>query len=101
MAVQSSNDFLQMQREAEKRVMEMQRRAKSRVEPKESTVPAQPVPSAPRQPKPAAKHSFLDMLNIKSFFESKDTSLVLMVLALLNAEETDPLLMLALLYVIL
>ncbi len=101
MAGQTSAEFMQMQREAEKRVLEMQRRAKSHVESKEPMASSQQ--SQPLQPKtlPATKHSFLDMLNIKSFFESKDTSLVLMVLALLNSQETDPLLMLALLYVIL
>ncbi len=97
----SSNDFMQMQREAEKRVMEMQRRAKIHTESKEPKAPPIAVPSAPVISKPAKNHSFLDMLNLKTFFENKDTSLVLMVLALLNAEETDPLLMLALLYVIL
>ncbi len=101
MAGQNSSDFIQMQREAEKRVMEMQRRAKSRVEPKEPTGSVQPTQSIHSSPPPAVKHSFLDMLNIKTLFEGKDTSLVLMVLALLNGQETDPLLMLALLYVML
>ncbi len=101
MAGQSTADFMQMQREAEKRVMEMQRRAKSRVEAKEPTVSVQPTQSVQGNSSPTVKHSFLDMLNIKSFFESKDTSLVLMVLALLNSQETDPVLMLALLYVML
>ena len=98
MAGQNNSDFMRMQREAEQRVMEMQRRAKSRVEGKDQPPAAQPLSTPVTVPK---RHSFLDMLNIKSFFESKDTSLVLMVLALLNSEETDPLLMLALLYVIL
>ncbi|MBR3844841.1 MAG: hypothetical protein IKM39_04970 [Clostridia bacterium] len=101
MAAQNPSDFMQMQKEAEKRVMEMQRRAKSRIEPREPVISEKPIQPVHNHPKPVVKHSFLDMLNIKSFFESKDTSLVLMVLALLNAEETDPLLMLALLYVIL
>lgn len=101
MANSNANDFMQMQKEAEKRVMEMQRRAKSHTESKEPKAPPIAVPSAPVFQKPAQTHSFLDMLNVKTFFENKDTSLVLMVLALLNAEETDPLLMLALLYVIL
>lgn len=100
MAGVNTNEFMRMQQEAEKRVMEMQRRAKTHLEPQEKSVqsikPEKPVIEAsPRS------HSFLDMLNIRTFFEGKDTSLVLMVLALLNSEETDPLLMLALLYVIL
>ncbi|MBR6548442.1 MAG: hypothetical protein IKT68_02765 [Clostridia bacterium] len=92
-----SNDFYNMQREAERRVMEMQRRAKQRVESDhEPSSPDMP-PSA--QP-PTKKQGFLEMLNLKSLFEGKDTSLVLMVLALLNNHDTDPLLLLALLYVI-
>lgn len=81
--------------------MEMQRRAKSTVEghPASARESMAPAPKNPPE-KPAAKHSFLEMLNLKSFLEGKDTSLVLMVLALLNAEESDPLLMLALLYII-
>ncbi len=101
MAGQSGADFVQMQREAEKRVMEMQRRAKSRVETKEPAVTVSPPQSVHSSSPPAVKHSFLDMLNLKTFFEGKDTSLVLMVLALLNSQDTDPLLMLALLYVML
>ena len=102
MAGQNPSEFLQMQREAEKRVMEMQRRAKSHVETKEPMGSVQSPQSVPLNPSPEKKHSFLDVLNIKSLFESKDTSLVLMVLALLNSgENSDPLLMLALLYVML
>ncbi len=101
MAGLNSSDFMQMQRDAEKRVMEMQRRAKSHVESPKPSEAVQPSQSIQEPSSPVVKHSFLDMLNIKSFFESKDTSLVLMVLALLNSQESDPLLMLALLYVIL
>lgn len=102
MAGQTTADFMQMQREAEKRVLEMQRRAKSRLESKEPIATNQTAQSDPEPSVPTKKHSFLDLLNIKSFFESKDTSLVLMVLALLNSQEnTDPILMLALLYVML
>ncbi len=100
MAGQPSNDFLQMQRDAEKRVMEMQRRAKSRVEPQEPVAQPQSNQTVPAKPV-GKKHSFLDALNLKTFFENKDTSLVLMVLALLNSQETDPILMLALLYIML
>jgi len=92
----NSNDFLNMQREAERRVMEMQKRAKNTVE---SNTPTS-ISKQPPLPSPAPKHGFLEMLNLKSLFEGKDTSLVLMVLALMNSEDTDPLLLLALLYVI-
>ena len=78
-------EFSAMQKEAEKRVMEMQKKAKTALTP----------------PEPPQKRNFLEMLNLRSFFEGKDTSLVLMVLALLNSEDTDPVLLLALLYVIL
>ena len=102
MAGQTTADFMQMQREAEKRVLEMQRRAKSRLESKEPIATNQTAQSDQYPSVPTKKHSFLDLLNIKSFFENKDTSLVLMVLALLNSQEnTDPILMLALLYVML
>ena len=102
MAGQTTADFMQMQREAEKRVLEMQRRAKSRLESKEPIATIQTAQSDQDPSVSPKKHSFLDLLNIKSFFESKDTSLVLMVLALLNSQEnTDPILMLALLYVML
>lgn len=95
----SGNDFMTMQREAEKRVMEMQRRAKNTVETGTSKQEASHPAMVPASEKPVSRHNFLDMLNLKSLFEGKDTSLVLMVLALLNSEETDPLLMLALLYI--
>ena len=91
----NNNDFMTMQREAERRVMEMRQRAKSTVENHPQPAPPPP-PSAP----PAKGNSLLNMLNLKTFFEGKDTSLVLMVLALMNSEDTDPLLLLALLYVI-
>jgi hypothetical protein len=89
---------MNMQREAERRVMEMQRRAKQAVQPEEP--PKQEwtssAPSAVSQP---PKRNFLELINLKSLFEGKDTSLVLMVLALLSSDDSDPLLMLALLYV--
>ncbi|MBR4869139.1 MAG: hypothetical protein IKU10_08270 [Clostridia bacterium] len=91
----TNNDLANMQREAERRVMEMRQRAKATV----NATPQQPPPTTP--PPPAPKRDLLSMLNLKSFLEGKDTSLVLMVLALLSAEETDPLLLLALLYVML
>ncbi len=95
MAGYDRNDFANMQREAERRVMEMQRRAKATVGAAHEEKPHQsPAPLPP-------KRDLLSMLNLKSFLEGKDTSLVLMVLALLSAEETDPLLLLALLYVML
>ena len=87
-------DFAAMQREAERRVMEMQRRAKSTVEQSKE----EPLPP-PKKPASQKSNNLLGMLNLKSFLEGKDTSLVLMVLALLSAEDTDPLLLLALLYV--
>lgn len=92
----SGNDFAKMQREAEKRVMEMQRRAKNTLASNATpqSEPARPVAG------PGPRRGFLDMLNLRSMFEGKDTTLVLMVLALLNAEDTDPLLMLALLYIV-
>ncbi len=93
MPSQSQPDFARMQREAEQRVMEMQRRARQRVE----DPPPPPPPAPPASP--PQKHGFLDMLNIKSLLEGKDTSLVLMVMAMLGSENADPLLMLALLYV--
>ena len=97
MPSQSQPDFVRMQREAEQRVMEMQRRARQRVE---DPPPAPPPPPPPAPPaSPPQKHGFLDMLNIKSLLEGKDTSLVLMVMAMLGSENADPLLMLALLYV--
>ncbi len=89
----SGNDFVSMQREAERRVMEMQRRAKSTVEAAPESKPA------PAPPPSVKKNDLLSMLNLRSFFENKDTSLVLMVLALLSAEDADPILLLALLYV--
>ncbi len=89
----SSGDFAAMQREAERRVMEMQRRAKSTVEQNKEEPPPLPKKAPPQG------NNLLGMLNLKSFLEGKDTSLVLMVLALLSAEDTDPLLLLALLYV--
>ncbi len=76
--------------------MEMQRRAKQRVESDRETPSADITPTQPQ----TKKQGFLEMLNLKSLFEGKDTSLVLMVLALLNNHDTDPLLLLALLYVI-
>ncbi len=89
---------MNMQREAERRVMEMQRRAKQAVQPEEP--PKQEwtssAPSAVSQP---PKRNFLELINLKSLFDGKDTSLVLMVLALLSSDDSDPLLMLALLYV--
>lgn len=91
----NNNDFVTMQREAERRVMEMRQRAKSTVENRQ-----QPSPPAVPSPPPQKGNSLLNMLNLKTFFEGKDTSLVLMVLALMNSEDTDPLLLLALLYVI-
>ncbi len=91
----NQSDFANMQREAERRVMEMQRRAKATVGAHE-----QPPPQVSESPVPQKKgNNLLSMLNFKSLLEGKDTSLVLMVLALLSAEDTDPILMLALLYV--
>ncbi len=97
MAGQNS-DFMNMQRDAERRVLEMQRRAKQMIGPQEK---AEPAPAAVDMggKSLAPKRSFLEMLNLKTLFEGKDTSLVLMVLALLSSDETDPLLMLALLYI--
>jgi hypothetical protein len=92
-----SGEFMNMQREAERRVMEMQRRAKQAVQseepPKQEWTSSAPAVSQP------PKRNFLELINLKSLFEGKDTSLVLMVLALLSSDDSDPLLMLALLYV--
>lgn len=89
---------MNMQREAERRVMEMQRRAKQAVQPEEP--PKQEwTSSAPPAVSQPPKRNFLELINLKSLFEGKDTSLVLMVLALLSSDDSDPLLMLALLYV--
>jgi hypothetical protein len=93
-----SGEFMNMQREAERRVMEMQRRAKQAVQPEEP--PKQEwTSSAPPAVSQPPKRNFLELINLKSLFEGKDTSLVLMVLALLSSDDSDPLLMLALLYV--
>jgi hypothetical protein len=89
---------MNMQREAERRVMEMQRRAKQAVQPEEP--PKQEwTSSAPPAVSQPPKRNFLELINLKSLFEGKDTSLVLMVLALRSSDDSDPLLMLALLYV--
>jgi hypothetical protein len=89
---------MNMQREAERRVMEMQRRAKQAVQPEEP--PKQEwTSSAPPAVSQPPKRDFLELINLKSLFEGKDTSLVLIVLALLSSDDSDPLLMLALLYV--
>jgi hypothetical protein len=93
-----NSDFMNMQRDAERRVLEMQRRAKQMISPQEKVEPAPAVADAVGKTL-APKRNFLEMLNLKTLFEGKDTSLVLMVLALLSSDETDPLLMLALLYI--
>jgi hypothetical protein len=93
-----NSDFMNMQRDAERRVLEMQRRAKQMISPQEKVEPAPTVADAVGKTL-APKRNFLEMLNLKTLFEGKDTSLVLMVLALLSSDETDPLLMLALLYI--
>jgi hypothetical protein len=92
-----SGEFMNMQREAERRVMEMQRRAKQAVQPEEP--PKQEWTSSASAVSQPPKRNFLELINLKSLFEGKDTSLVLMVLALLSSDDSDPLLMLALLYV--
>lgn len=102
----SKQDLLRMQQEAERRVMEMKERAQSTVH---SQSPGQEKKEPVKAPPPhhddindllPRRNGFLDMLNLKSFFKEQDTTLVLLLIVLLSSEEMDPLLMLALLYII-
>ena len=107
------DDWERMQREAERRVMNSRRQnmrrvggipapdfigTQSRPEPPK---PAPAKPCAPRpKPKPAG-HGLFDLLNIGNMDIDGDRSIILMMLALLGGEESDELLTLALLYIML
>lgn len=99
MADYSQNDIMRMQRDATKRVLEMQERAKRRVEGN----PQKPPDFSPCEGsvmQQSKNRNFLDLINIKSLLKEQDTTLIAAILLMLSAEDTDPYLLLALLYVL-
>lgn len=95
MANYSQNDIMKMQQDATKRVLEMQERAKRRVE----GTPPEPVVS-PKVNVSEDKRNFLDLINIKSLLKEQDTTLIAAILLMLSSEDTDPYLILAMLYIL-
>ena len=125
MADYSAQDMLKMQQDAVKRVQNMQQRARqtlqhqppphpNRGEPSgQSRTPAHHQPQstskpppehstalAPQQNTPKKNHGLLDMLNLKSLLKDSDTALILTVLLLIADNESDTMLLLALLYIL-
>ena len=95
MANYSQNDIMKMQQDATKRVLEMQERAKRRVE----GTPSEPVVS-PKVNVSNEKRNILDLINVKSLLKEQDTTLIAAILLMLSSEDTDPFLILAMLYVL-
>ena len=89
-----------MQREAEARVREMQKRAREKIKsPEEKNDEFENAPITEKPSKIKGSHLF-EMLNFKSLLKESDTSFVAAILLLLSMEDTDPLLILALIYII-
>ena len=86
---------MKMQQDATKRVLEMQERAKRRVE----GTPPEPVVS-PKVNTAQEKRNILDLINVKSLLKEQDTTLIAAILLMLSSEDTDPFLILAMLYVL-
>lgn len=95
----SSAELLAMQREAEQRVFEMQRRARKTLEYDEEPLPAEPEPLIERTSS-AEKASGIEGL-IDLLGKDNERSLILLLLVVLINEEADNELILALLYLLL
>ncbi len=117
MAEMSREDFLRLQREAEARMREMQRRSEEMVgrqmPPAPDFVrvrnaqegagpPPQPaVPEPKKVPRQKNGPDLLRMLNFKNISMDSDRSLIIAVMLLLMGETGDELLLLALIYIML
>lgn len=123
MAVQKNDDLQKMQRDAERRMRDMQKRADRAI----SSMP--PVPNfvdlnsgrhsdnvppqnpCKEQPRPDTKvpdrkpggkgFDLLRMLNFKNFKLDSDVLLIIVMIFLLSSDDSDELLLLALLYIML
>ena len=80
MANYSQNDIMKMQQDATKRVLEMQERAKRRVE----GMSSEPVVS-PKVNVSNEKRNILDLINVKSLLKEQDTTLIAAILLMLSA----------------
>lgn len=96
-ATYSREQLEKMQREAEKRVMEMRQRSKAAAE-----SPRKENKSPDLHPAPPSSHTprFLELLNVKKMLADPDDRLVLLLIALLSGEGADPMLLFALMYII-
>ena len=96
-ATYSREQLEKMQREAEKRVMEMRQRSKAAAESPRKENKAPDLHSAP-----PSSHTprFLELLNVKKMLADPDDRLVLLLIALLSGEGADPMLLFALMYII-
>lgn len=96
-ATYSREQLEKMQREAEKRVMEMRQRSKAAAEnPRKENKPPDLHPAPPSSHTPR----FLELLNVKKMLADPDDRLVLLLIALLSGEGADPMLLFALMYII-
>lgn len=102
--MQHFDDFAQMQRDAERRVMEMQKRAMAAVEntdiyPQNSNKPsAQPNKKPPETRREPPNKHIIPGLNLSEGDSEK--ALLIMILLLLLREEADERLILTLLYIL-
>lgn len=115
----SREQIEKMQKDAERRVMEMQRRSKGAMEKEGASFGRQPSSGSPSEkpsgsrfsggqnygscslPGLSEKPRLLELLNINKLLNDPDDRLVLLLIALLSGEKADPLLLLSLLYIIL
>lgn len=95
MANYSQSDIMKMQQDATKRVLEMQERAKRRVEESSSEPNVSPKVNAAEK-----QRNILDLINVKSLLKEQDTTLIAAILLMLSSEDTDPFLILAMLYIL-
>ena len=94
----SKEPLEKMQREAEKRVMEMRQRSKAAAESPDFQKPKPVAKTVGRRP---SVSRFLELLNTDKMMSDPDSRLVLLLLALLAGEGADPMLLFSLLYIIL
>lgn len=102
--MQQFDSFAQMQRDAERRVMEMQKRAMAAVEvpdaalPRESSEPPADLSPAEGKEETQQSNSVLSLPELSP--EESERALIIMILMLLLREQADERLILALLYIL-
>lgn len=102
----SVDDIERMQRNAERRMKNMQECSRAHIDKGNGQPPAPPAPPPPAEtpaPKPPSvkRTNILDMLNFKGMEMDSDRSLIIMLMLMLNSNGSDQLLMLALIYIML